>query len=95
VLGAPLTMEGFVMAEVTGQRWWRARTEARRSDSDVVGFRHGKRRGWDGRVRGEARRGEGGVGKAVASSDIAANQGMAWGDTATDRRAPHISVFSY
>jgi hypothetical protein len=48
VLGAPLTVEGFATAEVTGQRWWRTRTEARCSDSDVVSFGHGRRRGQDG-----------------------------------------------
>jgi hypothetical protein len=55
VLGAPLTVEGFATAEVTGQRRWHARTEARCSDSDVVGFRHGRWRGRDGRTRGEVR----------------------------------------
>jgi hypothetical protein len=54
VLGAPLTVEGFATAEAAGQRRWRARTEARRSDSDVVGFEHGRRHDQD--ARGEARR---------------------------------------
>jgi hypothetical protein len=53
--------------------------------------------------RARARRGEGGVGSAAAYSDngmvriappTAANQGVARGDTATDRWAPHIIVFS-
>jgi hypothetical protein len=57
-LGAPLTVEGFAMAEAAGQRRWRARTKAQYSDSDVVGFGHGRRRGRDGRARVEARRGE-------------------------------------
>jgi hypothetical protein len=50
VLGARLTVEGFTMAEAAGQRRWRAQTEARRLDSDVVGFRHGRRHGRDGRA---------------------------------------------
>jgi hypothetical protein len=118
VLGAPLTVEGFTTAEAAGQRRWRARTEAQCSDSDVVGFGHGRRLGRDGCARGEARRGEGGVGSAAASSDtagrkrpvrtafnphgriqtsppMAANQGAARGDTATDRWAPRVSVFPY
>jgi hypothetical protein len=56
VLETPLTVEGFAMVEVAGQRRWHAQTEARRSDGDVVGFGHGRRCGRDGR----ARRGEGG-----------------------------------
>jgi hypothetical protein len=55
VLGAPLTLEGFATVEAAGQRRWHARTEAQHSDSDVVGFGHGRRRGRDGRARGEAR----------------------------------------
>jgi hypothetical protein len=48
VLGAPLTMERFATAEATGQRRWRARTEAQRSNSNVVGFRPERRHGRDG-----------------------------------------------
>jgi hypothetical protein len=47
VLGAPLTVEGFATAEAAGQRWWRTRTEPRRSDNDVFSFGHGRRRGQD------------------------------------------------
>jgi hypothetical protein len=50
VLGAPLTVEGFTTAGAVGQRRWRARTEALCSDSDMVGFGHGRRHGRDGRA---------------------------------------------
>jgi hypothetical protein len=50
VLGAPLTVEGFTTAEAARQRRWRARTEARHSDNDVVSFGHGRRLGRDGRA---------------------------------------------
>jgi hypothetical protein len=50
VLGAPLTLEEFATAEAAGQRLWRARTVTRHSDSDVVYFGHGRRRGRDGRA---------------------------------------------
>jgi hypothetical protein len=52
---APLTVEGFMAVKVAGQWWWHARTEARCSDSDVVGFRHGRQQGENGRAQGEAR----------------------------------------
>jgi hypothetical protein len=45
---APLTVEGFMAVKVAGQWWWHARTEARCSNSDVVGFRHGRQQGEDG-----------------------------------------------
>jgi hypothetical protein len=55
VLGAPLTVEGFATAEAVGQQQWRAQTEARRSDNDVVGFGPRRWHGRDRRVQGEAR----------------------------------------
>jgi hypothetical protein len=71
VLGASLTVEGFTTAEAAGQQRWCARTEARCSNSDVVGFGHGRRRGRDGRARGE-----GGVGSAAVSSDTTGRNGF-------------------
>jgi hypothetical protein len=53
---APLTVEGFATAEAVGQRRWRARAGARRSDGDVVCFGHGRWCGRDGAR--EMRRGE-------------------------------------
>jgi hypothetical protein len=49
------SVEGFAKVEAAGQWRWHARTEARHSDSDVVGFGHRRRRGLDGRARDEAR----------------------------------------
>jgi hypothetical protein len=79
VLGAPLTVEEFATTEAAGQRRRRARTEARRSDSDVVGFGHGGQRGQDRRARGEAtaRLGQrrGAVGTALSVGAFMARRG--------------------
>jgi hypothetical protein len=107
VLGAPLIVEGFAMAEAAGQRRWRARTEARRSDSDVVGFGHGRRHGRD--ARGEARRGRrrqhGGVFRHGRSERLLTCPGASghrrpWQPTRAQREAtlpltagPHTSAF--
>jgi hypothetical protein len=71
VLGAPLTVEDFATAEAAGQWRWRARVGARRSDGDVVGFGHGRWRGWDGAC--EVRQGEA---ASAAFSDTADQDGF-------------------
>jgi hypothetical protein len=108
VLRAPLTVEGFATAEVAEQRLWHAgqRHGARTvmwSASDMrdgtVGLSvHEARRG--------RRRQRGGVFRfwpvgmvfnlcvhVRTVPPMEANQDAAWGDTATDRWTPHVSVF--
>jgi hypothetical protein len=94
-----------VTAEAAGQRRWRTRAGARRSDGDVVGFGHGRWRGRDDACEARRRRQRddvfghdrsGWLLTHPAHSDIAtmvANQGATRGDTATDRWAPLVGIF--